>query len=309
MKFALSTIALGIGLACASQFSSAAATVTISQQGTGNTAAADQSVGPNSDGFVTITQTGNDNHVGGPGGTTGGIFQRVQSNGGVSNATQTGTGNNVGIVQDVVGTQGSTINVTQAGNANSAIVNQVNSAGTDVIVRQAGTGNATNIRQSAGDSVIQVTQNGIDNRATVFEEDTGLFFGPIIEQNGAGNTVSATAISVGFSDHDIVQTGLRNHAITNQTTPFPKDLSIRQVGADNRAGIAQAGASQTAAIDQNGNDNVASIIQGGITSFQNTALITQMGSINNATIRQIGNGFSSAVNQIGVGNYANVYQH
>jgi hypothetical protein len=258
---------------------------------------------------VTITQTGNGNHVGGPGGTTGGIVQRVQSNGGVANVTQTGTGNNVGIVQDVVGIQGSTINVTQAGKANSAVVNQVNSAGTDVLVRQTGTGNATNIHQSAGDSVIQVTQNGIHNSATVFEQDTGLFFGPIIEQNGEGNTVSASAISVGFSDHDIVQTGLRNHAVTNQTTPFPKDLSIRQVGADNQAGIDQSGASQTAAIDQNGNANVASILQGGLASFQNTALITQTGSTNNATIRQIGNGLSSAVNQIGMGNYANVYQH
>ena len=98
MKFALSVsvIALGIGLACAGQFAAAAPTVTISQSGTGNTVAAEQrDLAPDAEVSATITQNGTNNHVGGPGGTTGGILQYGPSSRAVAKVTQTGTGNTV----------------------------------------------------------------------------------------------------------------------------------------------------------------------------------------------------------------------
>jgi hypothetical protein len=150
MKIALSVsaVALGISLACADQFAAAAPTVTISQSGTGNTVAAEQTgLDPDTDVSATITQNGTNNHVGGPGGTTGGILQYGPSSSAVAKVTQTGTGNNVGIVQGEVGILPPNIDITQTGNANSAIISQITSSGTDIIVKQNGTGNAPTSRK------------------------------------------------------------------------------------------------------------------------------------------------------------------
>jgi hypothetical protein len=310
MKFALSAIALTVGLACACQFAAAAPTVIVSQSGTGNTAAAEQSgVAPAANVSATITQTGNNNHVGGPGGTTGGILQSGTGDNGILTVSQTGTGNNAGIVQGVAGPLPQFVDITQTGTANSATVRQDFTSGTDIAVKQNGTGNTADIEQVAPDTDIRVTQNGTRNSATVVDLGTSIFIGPLIEQNGDGNTVSATALETGFGQHTIGQTGQRNHAITNQIGGAFLELSIRQLGADNQAEINQAGSESAATINQNGNNNLASISQGDITSFQNTALITQIGNNNNASIRQGGNGFTSTVSQIGAGNYASVYQH
>lgn len=298
----------------------AGSTVTVSQQGNDNTAAAEQAgVASHAEVVARITQIGNNNHVGGPGGTTGGILQYEPGQGAISNVTQTGTGNNAGIVQRAVGPLAPFVDVTQTGNTNSATVRQENSSGTDITVKQNGNGNVTNVEQSAADSGILVAQNGINNSATAVQRLTGLFFGPAIEQNGEGNTVSGTAINVSFSEHNIVQTGLRNNAITYQANTTDSTLSIRQLGADNRADINQAGdnpsgtSNQSATINQNGNNNLASIVQAGLTGpapiVGNTALIAQVGNSNNATVRQVGGGFASSVSQIGSGNYANTYQH
>jgi hypothetical protein len=155
-----------------------------------------------------------------------------------------------------------------------------------------------------------VTQTGIDNKASVVQSLSGTFLGPRIEQNGEGNTASATATSTGLGGHDIFQTGLRNNALTSQSDANASYLTVRQLGADNWANITQAGDSQSASIDQNGSNNWASIVQLGVAAgVGNTAQITQLGIGNKATIRQVGDGFSSVVNQVGTGNVTNVYQH
>jgi hypothetical protein len=317
MKIKLSAMALGGVLAFVSQFATAqlTPTVTVSQSGTGNTAAAEQfGFAPGYGAVATIIQTGNGNHVGGPGGTTSGIIQS-NSTGAVVKVTQNGTGNNVGVLQTDDGVLPPNLEIAQTGNANSAVVNQSDSSGTDIFVKQSGSGNATSITQNAADSEVHVTQTGANNSATVVDRFTGLFFGPIIEQNGEGNTVTATALNNGFSDHTITQTGLRNNAITNQFNASFSSLAIRQLGADNQANITQAGDNQSATINQNGSGNLASINQDGfslspdVPLIGNTALITQAGTNNNATIRQAGDAFASTVNQSGSGNYASVYQH
>jgi hypothetical protein len=201
------------------------------------------------------------------------------------------------------------VDITQTGTANSAMVRQDFTSGTDIALKQNGSGNTADIQQVAPDTDIRVTQNGTRNSATVIDLGTSMFIGPLIEQNGDGNTVSATALDTGFGQHTIVQTGQRNHAITNQAGGSMLALAIQQLGADNQAEINQAGSEASATINQNGNNNLASISQGDITSFGNTALITQIGNSNNASIRQVGDGFTSTVSQIGSGNYASVYQH
>jgi hypothetical protein len=315
MKILLSALALSVGLAVAGPFAAAqvtSPTVTITQQGTGNTAAAEQyDFDPGAIPFIHINQTGTGNHVGGPGGTTAGVIQHGSITGAEATVTQSGTGNNAGIVQADIGPHIPTVSITQTGNANSAMVRQETSNGTDVIVNQNGTGNAADITQSAGDTEIRVTQTGTNNSATIVDQGTGLFSGPSVVQNGEGNTVSATALNNGLSDHTITQTGLRNHAVTNQYDVSMSTLSIVQAGADNQAGITQTGVNQSATINQNGSGNLASLTQNGVNEILvgNTALITQVGNNNNAILRQVGDGFASTINQIGSGNYANVYQH
>lgn len=314
MKTKLSAIALGIGLTLASQFAMAqtpSGTVTLSQQGTGNTAAAEQS-GFASDATFTvqITQIGNNNHVGGPGGTTDGIVQSG-GNSGAATVTQTGNGNNAGIVQSLSFIPLSTVTITQTGNTNSAVARQANSGGVDIYVTQNGTGNVASVDQTAADTAIHVTQSGTNNNATVVDQGTGITIGPQFVQTGEGNTVSATINGGGFTSDTVTQSGLRNQAVSNQFNVYDSILSIQQLGADNQANIDQAGDRQSATINQNGNGNQGSIVQAGVTGtlVGNTALITQVGNSNNATIRQVGDGFASTVSQIGAGNYANVYQH
>lgn len=315
MKIPLSALALGIGLAVAGPFAAAqvtSPTVTITQQGAGNTAAAEQyDFDPGAIPFIQIKQTGTDNHVGGPGGTTGGVIQHGSVTGAEATVIQAGTGNNAGIVQGDIGPHIPTVSIAQTGNANSAMVRQEISGGTDVIVKQNGSGNAADVTQSAADTEIRVTQTGTNNSATIVDQGTDLFSGPSVVQNGDGNTVSATAINNNFSDHTITQTGLRNHATTNQFDVSSSSLSITQTGADNQADITQAGLIQSATINENGNGNLASITQSGVNELLigNTALITQVGNNNSAAVRQVGDGFASTISQIGSGNYANVYQH
>jgi hypothetical protein len=312
MKFRLSALTLSMILSCAGPFGIAhSSTVTVSQSGTGNTGAAEQS-GVEPGISATITQTGTNNHVGGPGGTTAGI---VQSNGnGIAQVSQTGSNNNAGIVQNELPAIPSNADIVQAGNANSAVANQFFGTGIDVHIRQNGSGNTTGITQSAADSVIRVTQNGTNNNATVVGEGTTRF-GQSIEQNGDSNTVTATAINAesNNAEYTITQTGAHNDAIANQTSSSFSLLSIRQLGAGNQSDITQTGDIQSGTINQNGSGNLASINQAGFASAEprlgNTALITQAGNNNNATIRQAGDAFTATVSQIGAGNYANVYQH
>jgi hypothetical protein len=292
MKLALSTIALGVGLACASQVASSQ-TVTVTQQGSGNTIAAEQvNTTPDAvfDAFTnaSITQIGNDNHVGGPGATSGGIYQVVSPRGGArAIVSQTGTGNNAGITQD--GRPGSvpppvvTV-ITQKGNGNDATISQTNAVSNDVSVDQNGSGNLARLRQvDTGDASLHVTQDGIGNTATV-DHLRSSHGGPQVTQTGEGNTVSLVVDHLLGHGAVITQTGSMNNASV-QLIEGETLLTISQQGIGNFVGANATGYGHSATINQIGNSNSALL-----------SLPLQANTLAN-------------ISQTGSGNWSNVYQH
>ena len=133
MKFALSTIAVGVVLACVCHAAAAqdvSTTVTVTQQGNGNTSQAEQiAFSPsnplgNVGAQAIIVQVGDNNHVGGPGATTSGIVQRSPNLGSVAYVQQNGSGNNAGITQERTISAAGPLEarITQFGNANTATI-------------------------------------------------------------------------------------------------------------------------------------------------------------------------------------------
>ena len=321
MKLALSTIALGISLACASHVASSQ-TITLTQQGSGNTAAAEQAalgsvpvIDPSAT-TASITQIGTNNHVGGPGATSGGIFQNVFDYGAVAVVSQTGAGNNAGITQNGrSGPEPGPVQalITQHGNGNDATITQTNALTNYINVEQSGSANLARLEQlDSGDASLHVTQNGTGNTTAIthLNSDHG---GPDVTQTGDRNTVSLFVDSVSGTGATITQNGSMNNANARLIGAGPADLSLTlsQQGVGNSAGSSQTGEVQSANINQIGNNNLVSLIQGapagGITG--NSAAIAQIGNNNSATVGQYGQGYVASVNQAGSGNWANVYQH
>jgi hypothetical protein len=314
MKLALSAIALGASLACACH-GAFAQTVTVTQQGVGNTSYAEQFVQTPADQnyppgatTATITQVGNNNHVGGPGATSGGIFQRLYQWGGSDAVvSQTGTGNNAGITQD--GTPGANsppvdARITQQGHRNDATITQTSLLSTDTTVDQNGNGNLARLEQiGSGDASLHVTQNGTGNRTTVSHNDSS-HGGPQVTQTGAGNTVSLVAENLLGPGARITQTGSVNNASV-RLTDTDVLLTLSQQGVGNFANAIETG-SGFANISQDGTNNFASLTQD--RGFK--ADIAQIGNSNRATVGQYGPAYYEAnVNQTGSGNWTSVYQH
>jgi hypothetical protein len=294
MKLALSAIALGISLACASHVASSQ-TVTVTQQGSGNTAAAQQvylasvPIFDPSAATASITQIGNNNHVGGPGATSGGIVQNILEDGAIAVVNQTGTGNNAGITQNGgrAPEPGQGL-ITQHGNGNDATITQSDAASNYINVDQNGSGNLARLEQiNSGDASLHVTQNGTGNTTTIthLNSDHG---GPLVAQTGDRNTVSLFVDSVTGTGAEITQNGSMNNA------------SARLIGRG-----------ESANINQIGNNNLVSLTQiGPIDDFTgNSAVIAQIGNRNSATVGQYGQGYVANVNQAGSGNWTNIYQH
>jgi len=316
MRLTLSTIALGIGLAFASQVASSQ-TITVTQQGSGNTAAAEQ-VNTTPDAVfyaftnASVTQIGNDNHVGGPGATSGGIYQVVSPHGGArAVVSQTGSGNNAGITQD--GRPGSVpppveAVITQQGNGNDAMIHQQDATSIPATVDQTGTGNLARIHLflNSGDTGVQSRQTGTGNRLTIEEAHVG-YTGPDVTQNGQDNSVTVTMVDVAASAPTIVQNGTMNSANTVQGDGGDSHIWIDQQGTGNRADANQYNYFKSGRIDQIGNDNFASLTQSGT---RKVAWITQSGNSNWATVSQSGQAeYVADVSQTGSGNWSNINQH
>ena len=318
MKFALSTIAVGVALAGVCHVASAQTiptSVTVTQQGNGNTLQAEQvgfgapdTAGPQG----TIVQIGDNNHVGGPGATTGGLFQRAPARGSVAAIQQNGSGNNAGITQDGTIRAAGPLEarITQLGNANTATIRQEIVTSSTAVVEQSGAGNLARVEQiNSTDTSIQTRQIGNDNRISV-RQDRAVYGGPNITQNGNGNAVSTVSDNVLGSGPWISQIGDMNTANTTQTNT-EANLSITQQGFGNRADVTQAdGIGDSTTINQSGNNNRASVSQLGPDGVSyNVASITQVGNTNTAHVRQVGQGYVANVNQVGSNNYTNIYQH
>jgi len=292
MKLALSTIALGIGLACASQVASSQ-TIAVTQQGSGNTVAAEQvNTTPDavfySSTTASVTQIGNDNHVGGPGGTSDGIYQILSPNGGArATVIQVGAGNNAGITQD--GRPGPNpppveAVITQRGNGNDAAITQTNAVSNDVTVDQNGSANLVRLRQvDTGDASFHVTQNGTGNTTTA-EHLRSSHGGPQVTQTGDGNTVSLLTDDLLGPGATITQTGSMNNASV-QLIEGETLLTISQQGIGNFASANAAGYGHSATIYQAGNNNSAML-----------SMPIQANTLAN-------------VSQTGSNNWSNVYQH
>ncbi|MFS2214285.1 hypothetical protein ACCD08_07245 [Telluria sp. Tellsp104] len=314
MKFALSTIALGISLTCAS-LAASGQTITVTQQGGGNTVAAEQvNTTPDPVAFpaattASITQIGNNNHVGGPGATSGGIYQILAPRGGArATVSQTGSDNNAGITQNGrLGGNSPPVEavITQQGNGNDATITQTNAFSNDVTVDQNGSANLARLRQvGTGDASLHVTQNGSGNTATVDHLGSS-HGGPQVTQTGEGNTVSLYADNLLGPGARITQDGSMNNANV-LLVGFDIMLTLSQQGVGNVANASVSGTSY-ADISQNGSYNLANLTQAN--GFQK-ASIAQIGNSNSATVTQtlqayyVGN-----VSQTGAGNWSNVYQH
>jgi len=318
MKIILTAMtAIGMALAChAAPAQDLGNDVTVTQQGIGNTAYAEQAnSNPTYGGMhVTITQIGNDNHVGGPGASGGGVrqFENLNVNAVIR---QEGTGNNAGITQTrnfgpvypAVG------QITQTGSNNSAMLRQYESSDLLATIEQRGTGNIANVDQTGATAQLMTIQNGVNNRVTI-DYANGPYGGPSVRQDGEGNTatVYGDGVSLGGGP-DIRQTGSFNSVTTTQILASDSTSQIRQQGIGNQADMTQTGNFQGLSIDQSGNGNLASISQTGISTGSgndsNSAVIAQLGNSNTAIVRQAGQDYVANVSQVGSNNYTSIYQH
>jgi hypothetical protein len=311
--------ALSLGLAFACHGASAQdlpRTVTVTQQGNGNTSYADQSelqFAP--DARITITQIGDHNHVGGPAGTTDGVIQLNNRPARLyAVVEQTGAGNNAGILQTENGGAIGEVStrITQVGEANTAYVMQRASFDIQATVDQAGNGNVASIEQIGGTFSAHATQTGNDNRVTISVQDNGPFGGPVVTQTGDGNSATIVGNGAGLdSNPEIVQTGAQNTVTSVQTDIINGNARFEQYGVGNVAETEQSGDYHELDIDQNGNGNLARVSQtspaGLVTG--NRATIAQLGNSNTAIVRQVGADYVANVSQAGSGNYTSIYQH
>ena len=319
MTSGFSRIAIGAALACACQLASAqffGGSVTVTQQGVGNTSAAEQTL--NTDFFIStataaIAQTGNNNHVGGPGSSTSGLLQLNNRGGMEAQIVQNGSGNNASVtkidnfspIYPVIG------QITQFGKDNTATLRQHTSDDIRALLEQTGAANVAHVEQDAGTASLRTTQHGVGNRVTVTVEGGGIFGGPGVIQNGEGNVATVIGQGSGASGPGIQQTGSFNLATAVQTGVFDSPASIRQQGIGNTADTSQTGDGHRIDIDQNGNGNLASVSQTSALYDPpgSIALIAQLGNSNTAIVRQVGQHWVANVNQTGSGNYTNIYQH
>ncbi|MEO7494086.1 MAG: hypothetical protein ABIT83_06380 [Massilia sp.] len=317
MKCVVSAIAIGATLACACHVASAQSSVTVTQQGDGNTSSTEQVINPALAtqaplAFAVISQIGTNNHAGGPGATSSGIYQR-DNFATYALIQQNGAGNNAGITQEFTrGYSPVEGRMTQLGNGNSATVKQYIVTSSTAAVDQTGTGNVARVEQiESGDTRLQAVQNGNANQVTIVQRG-GTYGGPGVTQNGDGNTASMISNNSAGYGSTIVQNGTFNSAsIVQNINGFDSTIAIQQLGTGNRAGATQTGEFQSALIDQIGNDNLASVTQTGLPggTSGNRASIAQLGDSNTALVRQLGQGYVANVSQIGSGNYTNIYQH
>jgi len=313
--------ALSLGLAFACHGASAQdlpRTVTVTQQGNGNTSYADQSeLQFATDARITITQIGDHNHVGGPGGTTGGVIQLNNRPARLyAVVEQTGVGNDASILQTENGGVNGEVStrISQAGEANTAYVMQRASFGVQATVDQAGNGNSASIEQLGGTFSAHATQTGNDNRVTIDVRANGPSGVPVVTQTGDGNSATIVGNGAGAgldSNPEIVQTGTQNTVTSLQTDIINGNARFEQYGVGNVAETDQSGDYHELDIDQNGNGNLARVSQtspaGLLTG--NFATIAQTGINNTAIVRQVGADYVANVSQVGSGNYTSIYQH
>lgn len=323
MHTRLSTIALGVALACAANAALASPTSTTAQVGSGNSAFAEQDA-VSSRTVALITQIGNNNIAGDPASYTPGILQtHVNSlNGDPTTITQIGDANQAVLTQSrgEVEFEGT---ISQTGNLNAASLVEYSYFTTSAYIKQTGNSNVASLTHSssggAGGWVFQdgerngadihnyglvdastlTRQTGSDNQIYV-DHTTGNHSPVHIEQTGTSNTAITLQAGGQFTQSGTLQNGTGNFAGLSQESSHNSNEFVRQSGDGNVATLTQTLNYNQADIVQNGDLNTANIGQSGASMFAPP---------NTAYTIQAGNGFSAAIAQAGSGNLVGIYQH
>ena len=230
-------------------------TVTISQIGSRNSVSTDQ-IG--TDMAINITETGDDNSV----------YINQSSNSSNVSLTQSGNFNSTIFFQNG---QTNTFSSTQSGNGNSSEVNQEVIGGSSINLTQSGTNDVAIVRQGLNrdnsefswstDNTINATQN---NNSLLLTGSTLRIY-----QKGDANLVGVDQIG-GNNSLFINQSGSRNQIIGLTT-----DMGI-QSGDNNTGILTQSGTDNTMKYSQIGNGTTVNAVQAG--SFNTTNVV--VGSYN-----------------------------
>ena len=324
MKTTFTAIALGALLAC----NFAAAQVTISQQGAGNSAYTEQQ-GTLQDYWrpsATTIQIGNNNHAGDPLTRTPGIIQRDRFEFANARIYQEGDDNTANIAQNGVAMPVNTT-IEQRGNANTAGITQTIVTWSDASIYQNGTNNQATLDQHVTDSGFRAAQNGSDNRLSVLQYDA-VYNVPTITQTGSGNSITLDLERLLGSGSHIDQVGSNNTVDSIVRDGDSIFNTIRQDGTGNTAltyliggpSLGSGYHNQSSLVIQCGDNNLATHLQEGPSDGlikqvgnDNIASLVQTyvgpGESNSGYLKQIGNGFTASLGQNGAGNHAGIYQH
>ena len=251
--------------------------------GDGNVATVDQTRGDNN--TANITQLQNNTATVTQSGTeyeptnTGSVVNIDQSNseGGTATATQ------------MMGTFGSTINITQSEEDNTATVTQEDGRSNTTDISQTDDGNNADVTQSG------TVDAGSGNASAVVIFQDGKDGDIQVNQSANGGGILATQFDGNRNEQDLTQSGRANSIITFQNGD-DNDITLDQSGQENVGNIAQSNllpptapangpSMHTATLTQSGTLNDAAIGQGG---FRNTTEVTQSGQENFASTIQYG---------------------
>lgn len=205
-------------------------------------------------------------------------------------------------------------NVSQNGDTEAAMVNQIGSNDTSNITQDNATGhNTATVNQNGkigGQS--DITQKGDHNTATLNQSDDGSAYigGPATD--GSSYPAGAKPISVS----SINQGGNGNSADVTQATATnaaTNNSAVDQSGDGNSATVKQYDDAQYSSVSQSSAGNTASVTQGlnngADNSWHNASTLVQSGGGSNAaTVTQTGTDGVSSVYQTGSNGAANVTQ-
>jgi len=196
--------------------------------------------------------------------------------------------------------------VRQYGAGNSAMLlgepgnfrGPLESYGTRGDIVQAGNDNSASLNQrgSAGNGSGSIDQLGNRNIASI--ETGGRFEGKTkIEQRGYANNASIMQSNFEAGNASISQRGTGHQSTIQQKSIGIEQASTVQRGGDNTAGIVQTAFLDDALIVQDGYRNRAIVAQGSFEGYANVARIYQQGNDLQAAIRQDGISNRAAIRQ------------
>jgi len=321
MKTRRTVLAVAVSLALAVPALAQADTSYLTQYGTDNYGAIEQSNGSGS--YASIYQSGNGNNAlyapdgdyeGVPGikqtdtvSTSAAVQQYGTENSGVltqnqttsadGNVHQNGVSNYATVYQDLGANLSGKV-LQYSGTENGGHVSQYGSTYSTGTVVQSGSFNYGDISQSAADGASALIQQwGNSNSGYTYESGVGLQ-SAIYQGNGYWCTDSSCS-SYDYYDG----TGDYNYAYVNQTG-VAQSSRIGQFDSDgNYATVYQYGSQNDSVILQTGDYNGAGVVQTGYgesSEQQNTSDVQQLGSYSTAYLNQNGSGNDSHILQTGV---------